>query len=359
MLKKRKFFIVCAVLAGIGLLLTGAGAVMGGFVNGIQIDAHGIHVYAPALAGQSGERGMYEQEEERLEAFDRIEIDVEYADIRIERSDSDAYQLSYCLSGDSRVQQEVRDGKLTLKNGDYSSGGYGYINVAWFLIGTGSALGNQKETVVVRLPEAAELSDVVLVTDSGDVTCEHLQAERLQIEAEYGDISLTDVQAKELETDLDSGKLRMEQVRGDSCKVTDEYGDAEFYDLALTGEMKVEMESGDVKLRNAQMQTLLLSDCYGNVDGQQTALKDMQMSIESGDCIMKELSMDTCQIDASYGDVNLELAGAVKDYGYQLRTDYGTVSIAGETVGEAYVSLDKEQEKQIQISCESGNIKIR
>ena len=49
--KRRKFYILCAVLAGVGIVLAGAGIAMGGIVHGIRIDSKGIRVYAPLLDG--------------------------------------------------------------------------------------------------------------------------------------------------------------------------------------------------------------------------------------------------------------------------------------------------------------------
>ena len=53
MRKNKKFFIICAVLAGIGFALAGAGIAMGGIVYGFQINAEGIRVYAPQLEKNS------------------------------------------------------------------------------------------------------------------------------------------------------------------------------------------------------------------------------------------------------------------------------------------------------------------
>ena len=94
--KSRKFYILCAVLAGVGIVLAGAGIAMGGIVHGIRIDSKGIRVYAPLLDGD--DEAVYVPEQERLEAFDRIEVIVEEADIRIERSDADSFSLSYRVS---------------------------------------------------------------------------------------------------------------------------------------------------------------------------------------------------------------------------------------------------------------------
>ncbi len=101
----------------------------------------------------------------------------------------------------------------------------------------------------------------------------------------YGDIDLLDLRAQEMEIKLESGRLEMERVEGGSCTVADEYGNASFAQVTLSGDMQVHMESGDVCFRDTVMRGLELKNAYGSVDGEQAVFGDMQISVESGDCL--------------------------------------------------------------------------
>lgn len=348
--KRLKFLWICAILAGAGFVLGGIGLAMGGIIHGIQIDPQGIRVYAPLL-DKDTEEGGYMQREETLEAFDSIQVDMECVDIRVEQSDNDAYTLSYCLSNDQKLRKEISDGTLILQRN--SSGTF-----HWFFMGIGSNHTDKEESVVIRIPKDAKLSDVRLHTESGDIACENARMNLLDITAEYGDVSLSGIQAQNIQTDMESGKLQMEQVQGDSCSVKNEYGSLSFYDLALTAELAAEMESGDIKFRDASASILNIKNSYGNISSQQTEFGTMKMKLESSDCRLQDILFDSCEIDSSYGDVELDLKKNVTDYSYQMHTEYGNIEIDGREMGESYSSLGEKQEHWIGIECESGNIRI-
>lgn len=397
MRKNVKFLLACAVLAGAGMVLMGIGLATGGVVHGIEVDAHGIRVYAPALEKGKGSgtdaAGTYVRREEQLEAFDSVKLDVEYADIRVERFQSDTYALSYSLQEGRNFEKEVKDGKLVLKHTGTGTAG---VNVTWFFFGrnTGTI---PEESITIYLPKDVTLADVELKTGFGDIVCENIQAAdvglhtdfgditcknmqaadvglyagsgnvvcegiyagRLKTDAAYGNVGITDAQAQEMEASLQSGRLKLEQVQAETCSVKNAYGDAAFYDVTLSGDLEVQMESGDIRLRNTDIRNFGLKSAYGDVDGQQAAFRNIQMSMESGDCRLEAVRFDNCKIRSAYGSVDLQLEREVTDYGYQLETSYGAIRIAGKKMGDMYASLDKSTGRLIEVFCESGDIQIQ
>ncbi len=134
MKNKNKFLISCAVMAAAGVVLAMAGFAAGGRVYGIGADWKGLHVYAPALEEKNGDDGSDAagQNEELPGEFDRMQIQAEYADIRIERTDGDVYSLSYHLPGYSELLKEVKDGKLLLTIQQKGSARFGQVRWFWF-----------------------------------------------------------------------------------------------------------------------------------------------------------------------------------------------------------------------------------
>lgn len=364
MKNRTKFLWTCAGLAAAGFVLAMVGVLMGGRFYGVGADLKGLHVYAPALEeknGATGSGGM-QQNQELLEAFDSMQIQAEYADIRVARTDGDAYSLSYNLPGQSELLKEVRDGKLFLTMRLKGSLGSNQIRWFWFDFSSdnstdASVSGDASITVLV--PKNAKLSEVSFSTESGDITCEGIQADSLKTEASYGDIDLQKIQAQEMEMKLESGRLQMEQVEGERCRVVNEYGNASFDRLVLSKDLQIDMESGDVRFRDTVMHGLELKNAYGDIDGEQTVFGDMQMSVESGNCRFHDLTFDSCSILEEYGDVELQLDRDVADLGYELRTEYGEIKINGEPMGETFVTLDKDKNPFLKIICESGNIAIQ
>lgn len=358
MRKNIKFLMICAVLAGTGFALAAIGIAMGGIIHGIRINAQGIHVYAPSLDNNKKNGAEYEFAEETLEAFDNIEVDVEYADIRVQPSGSQEYTLSYQLSDDSRLQKEVRDGKLIVKNRDPRSSGNGFLNLTWFPMGDNMHSDHVTEYITIGLPENTVLSELSSDTESGDVLCEKIQADSLRIKSAYGDVSLQDVEAGQIELALESGKLQMDQVQGENCRIKGEYGDAAIRELALTKDLTIRLESGDLKFYETTMQGLNLDCDYGNIDGQQMEFTNAQMNLESGDCKLSDVLLEGCDIHADYGDVELQLREDLTDYAYNLCAEYGDIKIGGQKMGDSYATLGRNAQNLIGVQCESGNIQI-
>lgn len=364
MKNKNKFLISCAVMAAAGVVLAMAGFAAGGRVYGIGADWKGLHVYAPALEEKNGDDGSDAagQNEELPGEFDHMQIQAEYADIRIERTDGDAYSLSYHLPGYSELLKEVKDGKLLLTIQQKGSARFGQVRWFWFGFWPQDDMNAPESagaSITVYVPKDAKLSEAVLLTDSGDITCEGISADRLKMTDAYGDIDLLDLRAQEMQIKLESGRLKMERVEGGSCTVADEYGNASFAQVTLSGDMQVHMESGDVCFRDTVMRGLELKNAYGSVDGEQAVFGDMQISVESGDCTFAGLAFDSCSIRQAYGDVDLRLDRDVAEFGYELRTEYGEIQIDGKSMGEAYATLKKDQKPFLEVICESGNIAVQ
>ena len=151
----------------------------------------------------------------------------------------------------------------------------------------------------------------------------------------------------------------MEQVSGNTCSVESEYGKAAFRQVALSGDLLVTMESGNLEFYNTDARNLDLKNQYGTVSGRQTSFADISMNLESGDCQMQDILFDNCKIHSEYGDVELELQKDRPEYAYALDTEYGNIKIGGQKMEDTYVSLAENQEHLIEIHCESGDIRIQ
>lgn len=295
--------------------MAGIGIAMGGIIHGVAIDAHGIQVNAPLL--QQGGKGHKTKSQpavkEALEAFDSIEIDVADADIFIEQLDAEQCLLEYSLSDSRNIRKEVTDGKLVLKQEEDHFFGF-------FVLGIAVTENAQNDYVKISLPKDVKCKDIVLNTDSGDVICKNIHADRLKMKADSADALLQNVNAQQMELHLESGKLKMEQVQGESCMITGDYGD---------------------------------------IDGVHIDLADAQIRLEGGGCRLNDVLLETCDMRVDYGDVELELRKDPADYSYDLNAEYGNIKIAGEKMGESYRSFEKNPDCQIVIVCESGDIRIQ
>lgn len=362
-MKNKKFLIVCAVLTVAGVVMSAAGVAMGGIVHGIRLGSRGLQISAPALQDGSAEKSVYSEKKQTVDAFSSMEIALEYADIRVEASETDEYRIAYALPKNQEIECSVSKNKLVIKQaGAYDNGFFKFGDLSFFSLGSfgyESGAVPKLPQAVVYVPKKAQLTDVSIKTESGNVVCQDIQAGNLALTADYGDVKLENVQADEIGMELESGNLDMKQVQGKNCKVQNEYGDITINNIVFSGDMDVKLESGDISCQNARMQDLLLENSYGEVSGHQIKLRNLHAELESSSCSLDDIKLDKCEIESEYGDVNLALSNPLTGYGYNLSTEYGEITIDGEKMGESYHSLEHDNKDSMIIHCESGDIDIK
>lgn len=232
----KKIFPACALLAAAGLALAAAGVLLGGWVYGIQFDTQGIRVYAPLLEQESGRQAMVAKEE-KLEPFGEIAVRLECADVRIQASDSDEYALAYCLDQTGGLKKEVRDGRLVLENESVTPAGQENFKI--FSIGRNT----KGQSVTIYVPAHVQLSDVTVQTESGEVSCENIQADRLAIASSGGaDIRLPEnISHYEYQLKTEYGRIYLEgKDMGISCASVN--GEA-------AGKITAVCEDGDIRIQ--------------------------------------------------------------------------------------------------------------
>lgn len=360
-MRNHKFIIACAVLTGAGFLLAAAGIAAGGLVTGVSLNATGFHVYAPRLL-EKDERALYTQEEVQTEPFQRMQVSTEYADIYLQSSDTDEYRISYCVGTETGIRYEVKDQTLLVQQGNGAALSSSWFqNFSWFTFGSNSLVqlgaDQKKEFIMIQVPKK-ELAEIVLRTESGNVSCEHMQAGGLAMEAEYGNVSFKDLQTGDLKIDMESGNLWMEQVRGRSCSLSNEDGDLTINGLKLDEDLRMDLDTGNIQLQGSSLRDLQLDGSYSFTSIRQCALRDMTLYLESENCILEETSFENCDIKSEYGDVSMELKEPLQSYGYQLETEYGEITVDGRKLGEMYETLDADTKRKIRVQCESGDIRI-
>ncbi len=355
MKNSKKFLIGCAALAVAGVVLSAAGVAMGGIVYNVRLGVDGLHVSSPAL--QEKEKSKFYEKKETVEAFQSMDIDLGYADVRVEASKEKEYKVEYALPKTRDLEYGVSDGRLVLKS--THRGGIIIGDVSFFSIGRDPQELGETPGVVIYVPKDARFTKMNIKTESGSVRCQDISADSAKLVAAYGDIELRNARFRQLDTGQESGNLYLEQVQGEDCKIKNEYGNIAVKDASFQGDMNVKLESGDMNCQSVGVRDLTLENEYGKVSGQQIKLRNMKASLESGSCILDELSLEQCKIKSEYGDVELGLLSPLSEYGFDLKAEYGEIRMDGENMGETYRSIEQGKAKNIVIHNESGDIKLR
>lgn len=134
--------------------------------------------------------------------------------------------------------------------------------------------------------------------------------------------------------------------------------DAEFERFTL------EMESGDVQMKDISADWLEADISYGNAFLENVTVNKGEIEVESGDLTLSEILLEQVKIQAEYGNVDVRLADGTDDYEMELETAYGDIEAPedGRTVMEeemVYYKKDGSGKRLLEIESESGNITVK
>ena len=310
MTTKQKIWLVSFLCFGIGVGVLAVGVRIGGR-PGFYIDSNGVHVAGEKIKNEAV-RGK-----ERLDAFDSVEISTRDADVEIISSDKDEYRVEYCTDGNSKKPVcEVKNGKFIFRDGDTK----GTWNFMVFSVGS-----RMEGDYYIKLyvPKNAEFSSVTVKNEDGSIVIPGLRSGQLNLETEYGDVDIRKFQ-----------------------------GDA----------LKIEIQDGDLKTGKIASEKIDIESEYGNVEMEQAEGKMLRAELEDGDFRAGVLEFSEVDIQAEYGDVYAGITGDVKAYDWNLKTEYGGIKVAGNSIAsggdEISYKKDNGTGKKVKIICEDGNIEV-
>ena len=233
--------IICIVL---GAVLMMAGRLMGGHA-GFYIDQSGVHGADDMNTPEPIQDHM------TLDEFDSIDIQVDYADVKLLLSDE--FSVEYRLIGNpGKPVCEVRNGRFIFQETRRSLP----FNIGFFTGSFGIESDDPHYFVTVKIPKNTKLSEAVFDIESGDLDISSLQADTLKINDEYGKIEISEATGERLAVKLESCDCMIERMDFSEAKITDSYGDIR---LGVPGEaenygLNLKTEYGDIRVGNENIE---------------------------------------------------------------------------------------------------------
>ena len=220
-----------------GTALCVAGVVLstaGYFAGGKDFTYASDHVYVSG-GNSSAHKNLAVMKKEQIDDFTKLNVDFEDLDLDIRTSDDDHYYMEYKLEKNGKkdpLTWEDKDGELTLKESEGGTGGY-FITYDLGVFRT-HIEQTQKEdavnTVILYVPEKAQLLDAEIQLSDGDLTADQLLCEKMTAKLSDGDLM------------LDKGVFeKFEAKLGD--------GDMDVKELQCTDNMQLKSENGDVSIK--------------------------------------------------------------------------------------------------------------
>ncbi len=385
MKNKNIFFLICGLLALLGILFITAGVMLGGRLYGISLGGNGLEVRSQL----SNSKASMQTGNESLSEFQDMDVCLEYADIEI--IPSDHYGIEYCLDENYKFTYHVENGKLNVEQkSKYRING----NLTFFSLGFSNI---SDEYVKIYIPENSVLQNASIKNDSGNIDLGNIKCDELTVVDRYGDLNAGTISCKTLDTTLDSGNFKFDELSADSIAVSDKYGNLDA-DKIYGAKISLDMESGYIKFKDMKADNLTISSSYGDIDIEKQNIKEKldikaesgninfqditakavsvdnsygnlicdkmdvglaDINLESGDCELGDIKTYNLNVKSDYGNVLLNLVGKCSDYTYDLKTEYGSIEIDGRDMGDTCLDLDSNKENKMVISCDSGNITMK
>lgn len=357
MRNKKTWLILSFACILMGLLFTALGVLLGG-IPGFYLDKNGVHTSRETVSGTA----EVFQSSRAVEGFDRLDLQVECADIVLVPSNRCA--IDYRVTGSSQAPVcQIENGTLSFIEDPGSS----EPRIWFFYAGPDPTYIRDPEPgpyyVEIEYPADQVFSSVRIRSGSGDLQLPALQADTLDLQADYGDVSLEGYSGQTLKLQMSSGTLSAGSICANQAELRNDYGEVSLNEY--DGEdLTLHLSSGSLTLGRIEAERVEIRDEYGDVYIEQASGGRLTADLDSGNFLADSLDLTALSVHNEYGLVRVSLLGDPDSYGYQLRTEYGTVRIGGQILrggieedGVTYLT-GTGSDKTVEVSCENGDIII-
>lgn len=282
-----------------GTALCAAGVVLstaGYFAGGKDFTYTSDHMYVSG-GNSSSRKNLTVMKKEQIDDFMKLNVDFEDFDLDIRTSDDDHYYMEYKLEKNGRknpLTWKDKDGELTLEESAGGSGSY-YITYDLGIFSTHADLTEKKDalnTVVLYIPEKAQLSEAELQLSDGDLNVKELQCtDNMQLKSGNGDVTIK-------KAELADGQIALSD------------GDIQIDNSSFNGDMKINSSCGDVSVEmkngSAEKTNIYLKTADGDVDTE--GLSRGKTDNEEDTSVYENkagASAPTLNVECSDGDITL------------------------------------------------------
>ena len=318
-----------------GVVLSGAGY----FAGGKDFTYTSDHMYVSG-GNSSSRKNLAVMKKEQIDDFTKLNVDFENFDLDIRTSDDDHYYMEYKLEKNGRknpLTWKDKDGELTLEESAGGSGSY-YITYDLGIFSTHADLTEKKDalnTVILYIPEKAQLSEAELQLSDGDLTVDKLFCKEADVKLSGGDLILTEGEIGDFTAKLGDGDFIADKFKADQMELKNSNGIVKA-DSAELGAADIELEDGDLNMKELRCtDSFSLKSGNGDVVLKKAVLKDGEISLGDGELVMNNSSFGgDMDIKNSCGDVSVEMAaGTTENTNIYLKASDGEVDASGISTG--------------------------
>lgn len=348
-----------------GLVFLGIGLLSGGTISYVlDLEEHKVIT-------RDSEEAKYVEKTLDVDAFSKLQLNANTADVKIQRGEK--YQVSYCMQEADAPSVEVKDQKLMINGKDYGSF---RMNIRFEFFQWELPFDeSKKDSIIVTIPENAEISEAGIKVEAGEIQLENVKFETADIHADYGDIEISDFISNHAEISENSGDITLKNVQMKESNITNEYGkitvekgsgekavltlnsgNCSINDMELD-DLQVSNEYGDIEIANSTADTSKIDSDSGAIRIENCKGEKTELEAEYGDVAIVKSALEHIQATCDSGTVDIDLLGKISEYDLNLAADCGEININGEENSGKYKNVSN-REKSIDVKNEYGDIRV-
>lgn len=260
-----------AALCVAGVVLSTAGY----FAGGKDFTYASDHVYVSG-GNSSAYKNLAVMKKEQIDDFTKLNVDFENLDLDIRTSDDDHYYMEYKLEKNGKkapLTWEDKDGELTLKESEGGTGGY-FITYDLGVFRTHIEQTRKEDavnTVILYVPEKAQLLDAEIQLSDGDLTADQLLCEKMTAQLSDGDLDVKELQCTDnMQLKSESGDVSIKRADLTDGQISLDDGELQMGNSSFNGDIEITSSNGDVSIQmkksSVDKTNIYLKTTDGDVD---------------------------------------------------------------------------------------------
>ena len=274
---KKKTYVITISIITVLCIIWGSMHYIGGFMDG---DYNFMGFFS------NGKTKNISQDVEITE-FSSINVESEIMDIEIQKGDK--FSCHYeCNKEKLKPKCSIEGGVLKIKQ----KGSSGFT-----LFSSGG-----KCKVTITVPDGKALSDIKIVSDTGDLKMADTVTESFTLESDTGDVVITNSNLGNTKIETDTGDITITASAMSDMKLNSDTGDMKVNDSTMAG-VDIESDTGDISIKGgikvASYNITMDSDTGDiKINGTDQGSK-CSMSATDGDGLTMKITTDTGDITVS------------------------------------------------------------
>ena len=340
MIKRKKLFKIALSFLLIGAVLMGLGYVLGGS-KAIFYNGNGINI--------SNSNDMV-TERKAIDDFKNINICANYSEVKIEKGDKYEIETIYNKEyGD--ISCEVSDNTLIVNENSKKNRSF---NISFFNFKE----INNRNKITIYVPDGTELEYLEGNIDAGDMTVNSINPKDINIECDYGEVELGDINCTNMKVHNKSGDIQIYNINSDEVVTTSNYGDVEINNIQSKS-FTCDLDAGQMKFGNLSIEKAAITNSFGDIIGKNLLSNGTDIVSQSGTIDISGTLKGKNVIDCEFGDVDIESSLSENDYSYNLDTNFGECTVNGKERGNSFEKTGDSCENVINAVCNSGDLNIK